>query len=1160
MIRTTILAIALAFFNLSPAYALLSDDFNIATGEVNPTWRFYDPYDTTAGADAGQSTLSFDGANAIISIPSGLTHDLWRPSATLNKAPRLLQPQTNTDFHVEMKVETIPNAATQLQGLIVQQSNDIFLRFDIYYDGTNTPRALVGFVNGPANTSVTHLSVPLAETSNNQYRNYPKYRRIQRSGNQWTFRYSYDRVTWTTAVTFTQAMTVTEIGFFAGTSGNNPSLLSSVDYFIDVATPINDIDTWIAPPPVINTWYGYSQAFGIFGLPGRSQQWANILGNVFSHADLSTLTYRLDSGPVQNLSFGPDTHQATREDGRLVRTGDFNIEIDQSQFNQVSPSLHTIQITATDINGTQHSQNVTLDYDPGNVWPLPYTANWQSVDTQHIESIAHVVDGLWNITGSGVRVSQRGYDRAIAIGDMNWQPHYEVTVPFTLHSGFNGIGFAVGWQGHTGSQSPRIEWPLEALAWVRGPLSNPTLEIITYGGLVGWELVQAVQPVTIATNTTYLLKGRTEVLNNTTSRFSVKLWPQSGAEPATWTLSADVPKRLGSVLLVALKTEATFGNVVISDIGSPPPVDMTPPLISNVQATNISNSGATITWTTNEASNSVVNYGLTNAYGSNASSATLVTNHSVNLTGLSPNIMYHYRVNSTDAGSNPSSSTDFTFTTAASGGSSPSGLVSDSFTGALNTNLWSFYDPLSNSSLSTTGSQASISVPASSNHDLWTNALNAPRIRQAANNTDFQIEAKFDSNVTNRFQMQGLTVEQNNTNLLRFDVYYDGTVTRIFSASIVNGTASNRISAIIANGAPKYLRVNRSGNLWSLSYSSNGTTWTTAGSYSHTLSVTAVGLFTGNSGSPIPAHTALVDYFMVDNIQPGSGGDTNAPVISNIQATSLTSSSATITWTTNEASNSVVNYGLTNAYGSNASNVTLVTSHSINLTGLIPNTSYHYRVASTDTSTNTAFSNDLTFTTLASGSGIVADEFNGNLNTGLWSFYDPVGNSALNTTGSQASISVPAGSAHDLWTNALNAPRIRQAVNNTDFEIEVKFDSLLSSRFQMNGVTVEQNNTNLLRFDFYSDGSVTRIFSASFVNGSPTNRISTVITNGSPKYLRINRVGNQWTVSYSNDGSTWTVAGVYTHALTVSSIGLFAGNSGSPVPAHTALIDYFRVH
>ena len=48
-------------------------------------------------------------------------------------------------------------------------------------------------------------------------------------------------------------------------------------------------------------------------------------------------------------------------------------------------------------------------------------------------------------------------------------------------------------------------------------------------------------------------------------------------------------------------------------------------------------------------------------------------------------------------------------------------------------------------------------------------------------------------------------------------------------------------------------------------------------------------------------------------------GDTEPPVLSSPVATSLTATSATITWTSDEASTSVVRYGPTTAYASSAS-------------------------------------------------------------------------------------------------------------------------------------------------------------------------------------------------------------------------------------------------
>src|SRR5207245_4262550 len=93
--------------------------------------------------------------------------------------------------------------------------------------------------------------------------------------------------------------------------------------------------------------------------------------------------------------------------------------------------------------------------------------------------------------------------------------------------------------------------------------------------------------------------------------------------------------------------------------------------------------------------------------------------------------------------------------------------------------------------------------------------------------------------------------------------------------------------------------------------------------------------------------------------------DTTPPVISLASASNISSAAATITWATNKASDSQVEYGLTMAYGSSTPlNSSLLTAHAVTLTGLLANTPYHYRVKSRDTAGNLATSADFTLTTL----------------------------------------------------------------------------------------------------------------------------------------------------------------------------------------------------
>jgi uncharacterized protein DUF1800/purple acid phosphatase-like protein len=86
-------------------------------------------------------------------------------------------------------------------------------------------------------------------------------------------------------------------------------------------------------------------------------------------------------------------------------------------------------------------------------------------------------------------------------------------------------------------------------------------------------------------------------------------------------------------------------------------------IITSIASSNISDVGATVTWRTNRAADSQVEYGVSTTYGNVVSLKTLDTDHQLTLFGLSPDTLYHYRVKSTDGAGNPSTSGDLTFTT-----------------------------------------------------------------------------------------------------------------------------------------------------------------------------------------------------------------------------------------------------------------------------------------------------------------------------------------------------------------------------------------------------------------------------------------------------------------------------------------------------------------
>lgn len=110
-----------------------------------------------------------------------------------------------------------------------------------------------------------------------------------------------------------------------------------------------------------------------------------------------------------------------------------------------------------------------------------------------------------------------------------------------------------------------------------------------------------------------------------------------------------------------------------------------------------------------------------------------------------------------------------------------------------------------------------------------------------------------------------------------------------------------------------------------------------------------------------PELPSIPDTTTPDN----TASDTTAPSITNVSAESITEFTATISWTTEEPATSQVEYGKTTAYGfTTPLDNELVTSHGVSLTGLDPDSTYHFIVKSEDLAGNEAVSGDYSFTTL----------------------------------------------------------------------------------------------------------------------------------------------------------------------------------------------------
>jgi len=1020
------------------AMSFTSDDFSSSASSLDTSlWTVVNP--------RGDSTFQLNGTQLNISVPGGLSHDLWE---TDQNAARVLQNIDDADFEIEIKFESSLSQRFQVQGLLIEQDNQNFLRFDFYYDGSVLRVFAASFIAGIP--TIRHEEV-IANGS-------PLYLRVQRVGDQWTQFYSYEGTNWNQGAAFSHPLLVARAGPFAGNAGNNaPAFTAVVDYVFNTASPIifEDVNdpldntaplildvvtqegptrarvSWstdepaigsveygttasfelgqvatasggqqldvlldnllpnttyyfrvssedansntrqsqtlqfvttadAAPGPSIDVWYGPNQRFGDLGTP---QRWVNIVGKVTDPNGVKSLSYRVNGQPARQLSMGPDGN-------RLHSLGDFNAEIhitdDENEVNEVNVGLNSIEITAVDNLDYSTVEVVTVEFTNNAAWSLPYTVDWSNVTG--LRDAVQIVDGLWDIQGSEVRPLELGYDRLIAIGDMSWTD-YEITVPFTVHglepgyvypgpSFSPGIGVLLRWNGHfdwNGAQPNTGWWSFGGFGWYRWrqpSAGGERFQIMGNGGSIVADRAESNFPFGVP----HVLKMRVETPPNEGSIYSLKMWEQAQPEPAGWDLVSQglvTDPQSGSLLLVAHHVDATFGNVTVVPSG-----DTTGPTNSNIQVTN-SETVATINWVTNEPAAVSLAYGITSNYElGTISDAALNTNHSIGLTGLSPGTTYQFQLTATDEAGNSSSSVNRIFTTL---GTIVPGPQSDDFNTATLDARWATVDPLNDNNVTLTGTQVALNIVGGPSHDVWAAGNDTLRLMQNVVNQDFVTEVKFDSLPTQQHQIQGILVEQDNGNFLRFDYFSDGTDLRVFSASFVNGVPTTQVNNVVSLSAPMYLRVVRVSDTWTLLYSGNGVNWTAAGSYAHSLQVNTIGIFAGNAqAGNAPAYTALVDYFVTDAEVPVP--DTTPPEINNIAVDSA-GEEATLSWTTDEPADSQIMYGTapgTYELGT-VSSATLTQNHSITLTGLTLDTVYYYQVSSSDSDNNTGSSADLNF-------------------------------------------------------------------------------------------------------------------------------------------------------------------------------------------------------
>ncbi len=209
---------------------------------------------------------------------------------------------------------------------------------------------------------------------------------------------------------------------------------------------------------------------------------------------------------------------------------------------------------------------------------------------------------------------------------------------------------------------------------------------------------------------------------------------------------------------------------------------------------------------------------------------------------------------------------------------------------------------------------------------------------------------------------------------------------------------------------------------------------------------------------------------------------------------------------------------------------------------------------------NGVASNGINFTVSGPGAPI-SDDFHGTTLNPMWKFYAACcGFDKLN--GTDALLMVPSTTDHNIY-GSNQGVGLLQSVSDTDFEVEAKFDSLVTQGYQEEGIVVQQDPNNFIFFGVYNNGSTTSVYAIVTLGGSATDAYDvpvTIPTGAKAFYMHVKRAGSTWTQTWSTDGSTYTPAASLNQPLVVSAMGPVGGNvaSGSlNAPSFTAAVDYF---
>lgn len=396
-------------------------------------------------------------------------------------------------------------------------------------------------------------------------------------------------------------------------------------------------------------------------------------------------------------------------------------------------------------------------------------------------------------------------------------------------------------------------------------------------------------------------------------------------------------------------------------------LDIVAPVLTNVAVNNIATDSATITWVTDEAATTYLEYASGAAgslTGTSTYDSTLSTSHSVSLSSLASNTLYRYRAISLDASSNSGQSSIQSFTTLADTGA-PQLTITNITSGSI-TNSGAVIQWLTSNQANTLVKYAlsvnDLSGQSGSYRSYFDSTVTTGHTGTLTSLTPGQ---RYWYRVASTdIYNQPLESPGSNTGYF-FDTI--DTLPPVISFSGISTTQSGATISFITNelatGRLDYDTVTH--------YLINGTlnrnVYQSVLRTGHVLSVTGLNALTQYYYQYTAADSS--GNTSIDNIRSFTTSDTTPPVISNI-ITGGSDVAISVSWTTNELSNSVLSLGTSTAYENGVktgNGGALVLDHTVRFFNLTQNTPYYYNIQSVDSSNNTGSQTGVTRTLPTAG-------------------------------------------------------------------------------------------------------------------------------------------------------------------------------------------------